>query len=135
MNFLGFSSPFSQQIKDNIQITDYKVVSFLDGFFDLDQHQFENLIQLLPYCDDTLWESKKRAWNRMRDDSLKDSLGSCISFFIVEPTLHDPIYIANLISKVDKYNQIDNIWVYPDKQEAVQRRNNSVSKLPYQNEY
>lgn len=133
MNFIGFTSEFSQKIQENIKVNDYYVVSFLDGFFHLD-YQFKNLIQLLPYCDDTLWDSKKLAWNRMRDDSLKDTLGSCISFFIVEPALQDPIYIANLVNNVDKHNQVDNVWVYPERQQLHLRRNNSISKLAYQNE-
>lgn len=132
MRFIGSNSNIDQEIKTNLNIENYTVVSFLESFFPINLNSYKNLILILPYTENTLWDSKKHAWNRLVDDAIYDNLGSCISVFVIEPNLHSGLAIAKILNKVDVSNQVDTIWLYPDRQKCVARRNTEISNLPYQ---
>lgn len=131
------NSSLDDEIKALIsaRVNEYCIVSFLGGFFDFNVSAHKNIILLLPYSEETCWDSKKIAWQRLGDDFLRDNLGSCISIFIVEPHLICAATIAEAINKVDIENQVDQIWLYPDPQPKIKRRSDIIETLPYQTKY
>jgi hypothetical protein len=133
MQYLGTDNSLDNQIRDKVTISNYTIISFLDDFFKIDINQYRKLILLLPYTEQTVWDSQKIATNRMIDDSLYDNRGNCINIFVVEPSYHRADTISSVINNVDKKNQVDNIWLYPNKtSKPILRRNNIIDELPYQ---
>lgn len=131
MKFIGSQTHFfNKSLLPLIENFPYTIVSYMDENYSYKSTD-EVIIQLLPIKEFCYFKSIDSAYTEMIRNGFYDTLKTCTSIFIVEPTLIDVRDVAKIIDSFDKKNLVDNLWIYPKPVKNYKLRNNDVEKLPY----